>query len=134
MKKEYCEKDLLLYVEKFLLKFKSRLPLNYRKEVLKVIRSDSSFLESLSNEPGIYYFLQNNMVKYVGRALPSVGLKKRIQVQISAYGDIAWDSIINDEEVEIGVIIFKHEDWYFTSALEHYLIEKLEKPIFNKRF
>ncbi|TFE04062.1 hypothetical protein [Jeotgalibacillus salarius] len=78
--------------------------------------------------------MQGGTVKYIGRALPSVGLRSRILNQVSAFGDEKWDTVINDMDTEIGVVTFKkREQWYFISALEHYLIEKLERPAFNKR-
>ncbi|WP_153730686.1 hypothetical protein [Sporosarcina obsidiansis] len=53
---------------------------------------------------------------------------------MNAFGDENWDKVITDDGTEIAVIIFNNvEQWYFISALEHYLIEKLERPIFNKR-
>ncbi|MEG0451069.1 MAG: hypothetical protein RR595_14520 [Lysinibacillus sp.] len=78
--------------------------------------------------------MQEGVVKYVGKALPAVGLRSRILNQINAFGDEDWDKVIMDDSTEIAVFIFNDiEQWYFISALEHYLIEKLERPIFNKR-
>jgi hypothetical protein len=66
--------------------------------------------------------------------LPRVGLRSRILNQINAFGEEKWDRVILDNDTEIGVIIFEEiEQWHFISALEHYLIEKLERPTFNKR-
>lgn len=134
MKQNFSEKELLELVEAFSLKIKDELSLFFRKESVGNIRADISFTNKLKKECGIYYFVQNNAIKYVGRALPSVGLRSRILNQINAFGDVKWDTVIKETNTEVGVIIFNNpEQWYFISALEHYLIEKLERPIFNKR-
>ncbi|ASA21942.1 hypothetical protein [Paenibacillus donghaensis] len=133
MKIEYSEADLLNLTDDFLAEFKTSFMVSNRKESLGNIRMDNVFLNSLKTETGIYYFLQDDKVKYVGRALPSVGLRSRIINQITAFGDLKWDAVIHDSNVVIGVIIIKKEYWYFISALEHYLIEKLGNPEFNKR-
>ncbi|MDN4067391.1 hypothetical protein QYF50_05735 [Paenibacillus vini] len=134
MKIEYLETDLLQLVNDFRSEFKTILPVSFQKEQLGRIRIDSTILDSLKNKTGIYYFLQGGKVKYVGRALPTVGIRSRIISQISAFGDPLWDTVITDENVEIGVVIFEQNNWYFVSALEHYLIDKLQKPVFNKRY
>ncbi|WP_057760299.1 hypothetical protein [Cytobacillus praedii] len=133
-KKEYTEKNLIDWVDIFSSKIVNGLSLTFRKEELDNIRKDDRFVKEIRKDCGIYYFVQENKVKYVGRALPSVGLKSRILNQINAFGDKEWDCVIKDIHTEIGVIIFNEiEQWHFISALEHYLIEKLERPVFNKR-
>ncbi|WP_419393303.1 hypothetical protein [Cytobacillus praedii] len=133
-KKEYTEKNLIDWVDIFSTKIVNGLSLTFRKEELDNIRKDNRFVKEIRKDCGIYYFVQENKVKYVGRALPSVGLKSRILNQMNAFGDKEWDCVIKDIHTEIGVIIFNEiEQWHFISALEHYLIEKLERPVFNKR-
>ncbi|MED3549356.1 hypothetical protein ACTHO0_06065 [Cytobacillus praedii] len=133
-KKEYTEKNLIDWVDIFSSKIVNGLSLTFRKEELDNIRKDDRFVKEIRKDCGIYYFVQENKVKYVGRALPSVGLKSRILNQMNAFGDKEWDCVIKDIHTEIGVIIFNEiEQWHFISALEHYLIEKLERPVFNKR-
>lgn len=133
-KRMYSDRDLQSFVDLFSLKVNHGLELTYRKESLENIRQDSTFTDELKTESGIYYFIQDGIVNYVGRALPSVGLRKRILIQINAFGDENWDKVIMDNSIEVAVFIFNDlEQWYFISALEHYLIEKLERPIFNKR-
>ncbi|MED3571305.1 hypothetical protein [Cytobacillus praedii] len=133
-KKEYTEKNLIDWVDIFSTKIVNGLSLTFRKEELDNIRKDDRFVKEIRKDCGIYYFVQENKVKYVGRALPSVGLKSRILNQMNAFGDKEWDCVIKDIHTEIGVIIFNEiEQWHFISALEHYLIEKLERPVFNKR-
>ncbi len=128
------EIDLLSFLDLFSSKVKGSLFLRGMKTNIETLRMDNSFIEEIKNECGIYYFIQDEQIVYVGRALPSVGLKSRILNQINAFGDTKWDTVINDNKTEIGVIIFEDFDqWYFISALEHFLIEKLERPIFNKR-
>lgn len=130
----YTEKDVLNLVEEFSMKFHDGLIINFRKTTLKNILEDPSIIKSLRNKSGIYFFIQEESVKYVGRALPSVGLGSRIKNQVTAFGDEKWDTVIKDIATEVGVVIFEDpSQWYFISALEHYLIENLGRPVFNKR-
>ena len=84
------------------------------------------------NHPGVYYFLENDNVVYIGRALAGTGLGARVHVQINAFGDHKWDRVIRNDEIIVGVICLDKDKWYIASALEVYLIDKL-KPEFNKR-
>jgi hypothetical protein len=134
MRRDYTENELLGLVEEFSSQLTAGLNKVNRKATLEEIRENTHFLDGLKQEYGVYYFLQNGLVKYVGRALPSVKLRSRVLSQINAFNDAKWDTVIKGENVEIGVITFMEPaQWYFASALEHYLIEKLEKPVFNKR-
>ncbi len=134
VKNKYKEIDVFNLVDMFSAKVKSGLDLSYKKETLKNIREIKNFTDELKAECGIYYFIQEGFIKYIGRALPTVGLRSRILNQINAFGDENWDKVIRADNTEIAVFIFNDlEQWYFISALEHYLIEKLERPIFNKR-
>ena len=134
VKRNYSDIDVQNFVNLFSSKISNGLELTYRKETLENIKNHKNFTDELKTECGIYYFTQDDIVKYVGRALPAVGLRSRILNQITAFGDAEWDKVITDNNSEVSVFIFNNrEQWYFISALEHYLIEKLEKPIFNKR-
>lgn len=133
-KKTYSDLNVQSFVDLFSSKINNGLELTYRRESLENIRKVTDYTDELKTECGIYYFIQEGIVKYVGRALPAVGLRSRILNQINAFGDEKWDKVIMDNSTEVAVFIFKDlEQWYFISALEHYLIEKLERPIFNKR-
>jgi hypothetical protein len=92
-------------------------------------------LQPWNNKAGIYYFVQGNEVKYVGRATPNVGLGARVYQQVNAFGGSdGWDDIINDGTVRCGLIVFHdNDDWHWLTALEVLLIDKL-RPQFNKRF
>jgi len=134
VKKTFSDRNVQNFVNLFSSKINNGLEITYRKETLENVRNDNNFTDQLKKECGIYYFIQKDIVKYVGRALPAVGLRSRILNQINAFGDEEWDKVIKDNSTEIAVYIFNDiEQWYFISALEHYLIEKLERPIFNKR-
>ncbi|WP_411347202.1 hypothetical protein [Paenibacillus sp. WLX2291] len=91
--------------------------------------------QNWSKKAGVYYFLQNDIVKYVGRATPNVGLGIRVYQQANAWGGHdGWDNVISDPNTTYGLIIFEdREDWHWLAALEVLLIDKL-RPQFNKRF
>lgn len=134
MQQVRTEKDIDLHIEGFNLLIDGGLSYTRKKENLQNIVGSTEFTTSLKNFCGVYYFIQNGQVKYVGRALPSVGLRSRIFNQVTAFGDEKWDMVIKDMDAEVGVVIFENpEQWYFISSLEHYLIEKLGRPSFNKR-
>ncbi|MCR8641449.1 hypothetical protein NV379_02155 [Paenibacillus sp. N1-5-1-14] len=86
------------------------------------------------NRAGVYYFSQNGVIKYVGRATPSSGLGERVYNQINAYGGKNnWDSVITDGEVKCGLVIFtNNDDWHWLAALEVLLIDNL-RPQYNYR-
>lgn len=98
------------------------------------LRNVKRGLQQWNNKAGVYYFLQNNEVKYVGRATPNKGLGSRVYEQGNAFGGKdGWDEVITDSSVKCGLIVFNdNEDWHWLASLEVLLIDKL-KPRFNKR-
>ena len=84
------------------------------------------------NESGIYYFVEEGSIVYIGRALPGTGLKSRVKDQIESFEDPKWDRIIKNHQVIVGIVCISEEMWYMTSSLELYLIDKLN-PEFNTR-
>jgi len=101
------------------------------KFTLRELRNNSDW-SKWQNLPGIYYFIQNSEILYIGRAFPSVGLGSRIKNQITSYGDAKWDAVIGDMDVILGMLIFPIEDWHWLAAVEVFLIERT-KPKINKR-
>lgn len=90
--------------------------------------------ETWGSNPGIYYFIRNGQIEYVGRALNSNGLKRRVDEQLKLTGQ-AWDEITFDPNTWIGIYAFHATDWHWVKSVEVYLIDKLvPKPTFNKRF
>lgn len=83
-------------------------------------------------EPGIYYFVRDGVVEYVGRAIPSTGLKSRVVDQMSRSGDPIWNEVRENPKTEICLIAFDRDDWHWIAALEVLLIDKL-RPRFNLR-
>lgn len=108
--------------------------MRYYQFSVKQLQTNPSDWKEWSSKAGIYYFIQGKAVKYIGRALPSVTLGSRVKNQINAFGDPKWDNVIKDGDTICGVVVFPEEEWYWIPALEVYLIEKLHRPEFNKRF
>lgn len=132
---QLSESDIENLVISFSSKINNGLLLSYKKETIERIREDKKFTDEVKDVGGIYIFIQDGIVKYIGRALPTVGLRKRILVQINAFGDEDWDMVIKDNNTEIGVYSFMDSNqWYFIGALEQFLIEKIGKSYFNKRY
>lgn len=102
------------------------------KFTLEELRKEKSKWNEWENESGIYYFVEEGSIVYVGRALPSTRLGSRVNDQIEAFGDPKWCRIINNPQVIVGIVCIYEKMWYMSSSLELYLIDKL-KPEFNKR-
>ena len=88
----------------------------------------SSAYTGWGSAPGIYFFEQAGRVQYIGRALPGTGLRSRVHNQCTAFDDPHWDEVIKDPETSVGVITVPPEEWYWTAALEPYLIEVFAPP------
>jgi hypothetical protein len=131
MKIECSERDLIKLTNSFVLHLQNEISLVFRKELLKNIKSGrrgGSFLNSLADECGIYYFSQSNTVKYIGSSSPSVGLRSRLFTQINATGDPEWNQLMNDGRTYVGVILFNRKNWTQILDLEHYIIAGLKRP------
>ncbi|MGU3469867.1 hypothetical protein ACLBWT_01715 [Paenibacillus sp. D51F] len=98
------------------------------------IRTTKKRLQIWGNKPGIYFFVQDSIIKYVGRATPRIGLAQRVYEHSNAFGGLdGWDNVIGDPTVTIGIFTFDDtEDWHWLASLEVLLMDRL-KPQFNKR-
>jgi excinuclease UvrABC nuclease subunit len=85
-----------------------------------------------ANSTGVYFFLNNRELRYVGRALDSTLLINRILEQATAYGDPDWDKVIQDDSTIVGALPLVDENAVWIPSLEVYLINKY-MPQFNKR-
>ena len=83
-----------------------------------------------SRKIGVYLFIEDGKVVYVGRALNSLG--SRVHNQITSLGDSEWDEIITNDDNTVVVICIEGNMRYLASALEIYLIDSI-KPRFNKK-
>ena len=100
---------------------------------LEDLRSEGSDWGAWEKSPGVYYFVENGRIVYIGRALLSTGLGARVRVQIESFGDPKWNRVIKNKHVVVGVICLAASKWYMAAALEVYLIDRFEMPEFNKR-
>lgn len=108
-------------------------PIEHCFTIEKLKIKGSGLWADWENEPGIYVFVQNERVQYVGRATRNVTLGSRVFNQMNASGDPKWDHVINDDNTKIYLFVWDREDWHWLAALELFLIDKLNKPPFNKR-
>ena len=120
------------HIDAFLRILKNEIKFQYYEFTLEELRNKAKKWNEWENESGIYYFVEEGSIVYVGRALPSTGLGSRVKDQIEAFGDPEWDRIINNHQVIVGIVCINKEMWIMTSSLEIFLIDKL-KPEFNKR-
>jgi hypothetical protein len=85
-----------------------------------------------AGSPGVYLFFHKDRLRYVGRAL-STTLSSRIFNQINAFGNPAWDEVIKDPKTTIGVIPLQREEFFWSSALESFLIGAFRSDLLNMR-
>lgn len=81
---------------------------------------------------GIYFFEQAGKVQYIGRALRGSGLRRRVHNQCTAFHDPKWDAVIKDPATTVGVVALSADDWYWSAALEAFLIARC-LPAHNRR-
>lgn len=120
------------HIEAFQEMLKNKIINKYYEFTLEELRKEKSKWNEWENESGIYYFVEEDSIVYVGRALPGTRLGARVKNQIESFGDPKWDRIINNNQVIVGVVSINEEMWFMTSSLELYLIDKL-KPRINSR-
>ncbi len=85
-----------------------------------------------SHKKGVYLFIKDDEIVYVGRALNSLG--SRVHNQITSFGDPEWNEVIENDDNTVAVICIEDNMRYLASALEIYLIDSIEpRPKFNKR-
>lgn len=85
-------------------------------------------------EPGVYYFVHQGEVVYIGRALCSQALGNEIGTYINQYDNPEWAAVIRDESTVVGLLVFPRDDWHWVATLEVWLIDGPSRPKFNKRF
>ncbi|TCZ79282.1 hypothetical protein E0485_05285 [Paenibacillus albiflavus] len=82
---------------------------------------------------GVYYFVQDGVVKYVGKANLGTGLRKRIYNQIEAFGEPnRWDTVISDPSVKVGMFIFPDDDWHWIASLELMLLDSIRPEMYKR--
>ncbi len=121
-----------VHFEAFLQILKNDIEFQYYEFTIEELRKEKSKWNEWENESGIYYFVEEGSIVYIGRALKNTGLGSRVNDQIEAFGNPKWDRIIKNHQVIVGIVCINEEMWFMTSSLELYLIDKL-KPEFNKR-
>jgi hypothetical protein len=80
---------------------------------------------------GIYAFVQDGEVVYVGRAARDT-LAHRIHDQMRDRGDPTWNAVLSDEATFVEVFPFEERDWIWVPSLEVFLIQE-GVPTHNKR-
>ena len=120
-------------IDAFLRILKNEIKFQYYEFTIEELRNEERKWDAWKNESGIYYFVEEGSIVYIGRALKSTGLGSRVKDQIEAFGDPKWDRIIKNHQVIVGIVCINEEMWFMTSSLELFLIDKLKQPEFNKR-
>ena len=122
-----------VHIEAFQQMLKNEIKYKDYEFTLEELRKEKSKWNEWENESGIYYFVEEGTIAYVGRALPGTGLGSRVKDQIESFEDPKWCRIINNPQVIVGIVCIYEKMWFMSSSLELYLIDKLEQPEFNKR-
>ncbi|MCH8027574.1 MAG: hypothetical protein IID63_05560 [candidate division Zixibacteria bacterium] len=125
-------KNLKVHIDAFQEMLKNKIINKHYEFTLEELRKEKSKWNEWENESGIYYFVEEGSIVYIGRALKNTGLGSRVNDQIEAFGDPKWDRIIKNNQVIVGIVCVNEEMWFMTSSLELYLIDKI-KPRINSR-
>jgi hypothetical protein len=80
---------------------------------------------------GVYCFVRDGIVLYVGRALGCT-LGQRLWDQLRSVSDPAWAEVVEDPKCCVDVFTVDSDHAYLGAALEAYFIDRL-KPRFNRR-
>ena len=80
---------------------------------------------------GVYCFVADDRVVYVGRALGRT-LGQRLWDQLRSISDPEWEQVVTRDENRVEVFSVSREWAFLGAALEAYLIAQLS-PRFNKR-
>jgi hypothetical protein len=86
---------------------------------------------SWHSQPGIYAFVRDGQVVYIGRAAKDT-LGRRVVDQLRDRGDLRWNAVLDDPSSLVIVFPFGANDWYWVPSLEVFLIER-GAPGFNER-
>ena len=82
---------------------------------------------------GVYCFISEGTVVYVGRALGST-LGDRIWNQLHSKEDPEWKAVVEGQQTQVRVFFVDDDDVYMASAFEAFLIGRLDPhPYFNRR-
>ena len=127
-------KNLKVHIDAFQEMLKNKIINKHYEFTLEELRNEERKWDAWGKESGIYYFVEEGSIVYIGRALPGTGLKSRVKDQIESFEDPKWCRIINNPQVIVGIVCIYEKMWYMSSSLELYLIDKLELELeFNKR-
>ena len=99
-----------------------------RFSVMQLRDRRSSAFQDWAWKSGVYFFEQAGDVKYIGRALPGTGLRARVHNQCTSFGDPRWDPVIEDPAAVVGIVVVPAAEWYWTAALEPFLIARCAPP------
>jgi hypothetical protein len=109
-----------------------RLRISERFPVTRLRDRKSDAFAGWGDAPGVYFFEQDGIVQYVGRALRRTGLRARVHTNCTSFGDPAWDRVIKDPTSVVRAVPLETIEWYWAASLETFLISELAPP-FNKR-
>ena len=86
---------------------------------------------SWCQNPGIYSFWLAGELLYIGRAVKdTLGMRLWDQVRPRA-GE--WRELVLNPDTRVILYAFGQPDWYWVASLEVLLLDKLNRPLFNKR-
>ncbi|MBN2352619.1 MAG: hypothetical protein JXD23_08645 [Spirochaetales bacterium] len=125
-------------VNEFIAKLSPSVGLEYEIEELDIEKDVNvkQYSDTWAGKVGVYIFINENGVLYIGRALKSSFFGKRIADNTQKIPNVdlnEWQKEIEDPSTKIILYKFKNEKLDFWAAsLEIFLIDHLE-PKYNKR-
>lgn len=78
-------------------------------------------------EFGIYLFVLDGTVMYIGRALRT-SLGQRVRLQCLSFNDARWDEVIKNAATEVVVVPVPRNEWYLAASIEAALNVQHQPP------
>ena len=88
------------------------------------------------DSPGVYIFINNGEIVYIGRSLNSLGHRLWEQIKAGENPQSApeWASVVNSNNTNLLIIALPKDQNYWASSLETFLIDNTQpRPRFNSR-
>jgi len=86
-----------------------------------------------AHNAGIYLFFKEAELKYVGRALITTGLARRVFEQATAFDDPKWDDVIRNPTSKVHIFALTSVESYWAPSLELFLTQRFRASLVNKR-
>jgi hypothetical protein len=117
------ETELLKKIDAFLGRISAFQRSEPIRKTVEELRSEKKWDDLWSASPGIYYFVRDDIVVYIGRALPGTNLGARINSHLKSATNEKWVQTLGEKGAAVGLLPFPKADHHWAAALELALLE-----------